>query len=55
MHTPTLERSALGQHRVVSAVLVPPDSPQWARWLDEIGFIPGEHVVVTARAALGGA
>jgi ferrous iron transport protein A len=54
MHTPTLERSALGQHRVVSAVLVPPDSPQWARWLDEIGFIPGEHVVVTARAALGG-
>lgn len=54
MHTPTLDRSTLGQHRVVSAVSVPPGSPQWARWLDEIGFIPGERVVVMARAALGG-
>lgn len=50
----TLDRSVLGERHVVAAVTVPPGAPEWARWLEEIGFIPGEQVVLMARAALGG-
>jgi ferrous iron transport protein A len=50
----TLDRSVLGERHVVATVAVPPGSPEWARWLEEIGFIPGEQVVLMARAALGG-
>jgi ferrous iron transport protein A len=50
----TLDRCMLGERHVVAAVTAPPGAPEWARWLEEIGFIPGEQVVLMARAALGG-
>ena len=50
----TLDRALLGECQVVAAVAAPPGAPEWARWLEEIGFIPGEQVVLMARAALGG-
>jgi ferrous iron transport protein A len=33
---------------------VPPHAPHWARWLEDIGFVPGESVSVIARGAIGG-
>lgn len=50
----TLDRSLLGERHVVASITAPAGSPEWARWLEEIGFIPGEQVVLMARAALGG-
>jgi ferrous iron transport protein A len=50
----TLDRVPLGARHVVAAVAAPSTAPEWARWLEEIGFIPGEQVVLMARAALGG-
>ncbi len=50
----TLDQIVLGARHVVASVAVPSASPEWARWLEEIGFIPGEQVVLMARAALGG-
>jgi ferrous iron transport protein A len=51
---PTLAGSRLGQRHVVAAVQAPASAPEWAGQLAEIGFIPGEQVVLMARAALGG-
>ena len=39
--------------RVVS-VQSPAGLPDWARWLGEIGFLPGERVTVTTRSPWGG-
>ena len=36
-----------------STVLAPPDQPDWAERLAEIGFIPGESVAVLASAKTG--
>ncbi len=46
----------LGMHvpAVVQEVLAPPAMPDWATWLAEIGFLPGESVQVIARGAPGG-
>ncbi|MEK8086763.1 FeoA family protein [Aquabacterium sp. A3] len=38
----------------VAAVTPPAHSPEWARWLEEIGFIPGERVQIMNRARPGG-
>ena len=54
MPEPTLEQAQLGQHHVVAAVTAPASAPEWKPWLEEIGFLPGEQVVLMARAALGG-
>lgn len=54
MNPMTLDRTQLGDRHVVAAVVAPTATPEWARWLEEIGFIPGEQVVLMARAALGG-
>lgn len=51
---PTLAHARLGHRHVVAAVSAPPAAPEWARWLEEIGFIPGEQVMLMARAAPGG-
>ena len=32
----------------------PPRAPEWAQWLEEIGFMPGEQVELLARGAFGG-
>lgn len=39
---------------VVQQVTPPAAMPDWASWLAEIGFLPGEGVQVIARGALGG-
>ncbi len=50
----TLDRAAIGQALTVQQVQAPPDAPEWARWLEEIGFIVGEHVMLMARGLPGG-
>ncbi|MEO8543764.1 MAG: FeoA family protein [Burkholderiaceae bacterium] len=44
---------AVGQSCQVVAVHAPEGSPDWARWLNEIGFIPGESATVRARSPWG--
>jgi ferrous iron transport protein A len=50
----TLEALPLGTTAVVREVQAPATAPEWAQWLDEIGFFPGERVMVTARGIPGG-
>lgn len=50
----TLDLTRIGERHVIDALQVPAAAPDWGRWLEEIGFIPGEQVVLMARAALGG-
>jgi ferrous iron transport protein A len=49
-----LDRAAIGQACRVVAVRAPEGAPDWGRWLNEIGFLPGERVTVTARSVWGG-
>jgi len=49
-----LDSVATGLACRIVAVAAPADLPDWARWLGEIGFLPGERVTVTARSAWGG-
>jgi ferrous iron transport protein A len=49
-----LDALPLHQPQVIAAVRAPGDMPEWARWLEEIGFLPGESVTVVARARPGG-
>jgi ferrous iron transport protein A len=51
---PTLDALALHRTTTVTAVRAPDAMPQWSRWLEDIGFIPGETVTVLARGAPGG-
>lgn len=50
----TLDGLALHQPMLVAGLRVPDASPEWSRWLQEIGFIPGEPVSLLARAVPGG-
>ena len=50
----TLDRQELLQPLLVVDVCVPDVMPEWQRWLEEIGFIPGEPVCLLARALPGG-
>jgi ferrous iron transport protein A len=50
----TLAQTPLRQRHVVVAVQAPASAPEWAGWLEEIGFIAGEPVMLMARGALGG-
>ncbi len=50
----TLDAQPTGVSAVVHAVSAPAAAPEWAPWLDEIGFIPGERVMVMARGVPGG-
>ena len=50
----TLDRLDLRQSGTVQSVLAPEGSPEWGRWLEEIGFMPGERVELMARGAFGG-
>ena len=49
-----LDATPAGQRHVVTAVEAPAHCPEWAEWLEELGFIPGEQVMLMTRAALGG-
>jgi ferrous iron transport protein A len=48
-----LDASATGAEARVAAVQAPAGQADWARWLAEIGFLPGERISVQARS-LGG-
>ena len=50
----TLDRQELNHPLLVVDVRVPDAMPEWGRWLEEIGFIPGEPVCLLARALPGG-
>ena len=50
----TLDASPIVQAFLVNAVTAPPHAPEWARWLEEIGFIAGEPVMLMARSMPGG-
>ena len=50
----SLDQLALQQHAYVVQVKAPPGAPEWELWLSEIGFIPGERVMLMARARPGG-
>ena len=50
----TLDSASIGHPLTIQQVQVPDISPEWERWLEEIGFIAGEQVMVMARALPGG-
>lgn len=49
-----LDAALTGLNCRVRAVVSPAGLPDWGRWLNEIGFLPGEHVTVMARSSWGG-
>ena len=50
----TLDIASIGQALAVQHVQAPHGAPEWARWLEEIGFIAGERVMLMARGLPGG-
>ena len=50
----TLDSASIGHRLTIQQVQVPDMAPEWGRWLEEIGFIAGEQVMVMARAQPGG-
>ncbi|MBE0614090.1 MAG: ferrous iron transport protein A [Burkholderiales bacterium] len=50
----TLDLALIGHALTVQQVQAPHAAPEWARWLDEIGFIVGEQVMLMARGLPGG-
>jgi ferrous iron transport protein A len=49
-----LDAAPLGRSFVVRQVLPDPQAPERARQLEEIGFFPGEQVMVMTRGVPGG-
>lgn len=50
----TLDLASIGHALTVRQVEAPQAAPEWARWLEEIGFIVGEQVMLMARGLPGG-
>jgi ferrous iron transport protein A len=50
----SLDAAPLGAPQTVVSVSAPERAPEWAGWLAEIGFMPGEPVMLMARGAFGG-
>ena len=50
----TLDLASLGQVLSVRRVQAPHAAPEWARWLEEIGFIVDERVMLITRGLPGG-
>lgn len=50
----TLDHAEIGQAMTVQRVQAPHLAPEWGSWLEEIGFMAGEHVTLMARALPGG-
>lgn len=50
----TLETAPDFRPCVIHSVNAPAIAPEWQAWLEEIGFIPGEHVMIMARSLPGG-
>ena len=54
LHPLTLDQVEIGQTFRVDAIHAPHTAPEWSRWLEEIGFIPGEQVMLMAKGIPGG-
>lgn len=54
IETGLLTQAPAGDWLVVTRVLSPATSPDWANRLAEVGFIPGEHVKILTRGVPGG-
>jgi len=50
----TLDLAKIGDALTVQHVEAPKAAPEWARWLEEIGFLVGEQVMLMARGLPGG-
>jgi ferrous iron transport protein A len=50
----TLDQLPDFQACTVTQVAPPANAPEWHDWLEEIGFLPGEQVMVMTRALPGG-
>lgn len=50
----TLDLASIGHALTVQQVQAPHAAPEWAHWLEEIGFIVGEQVMLMARGLPGG-
>lgn len=50
----TLADAEIGHSHRVEALQAPTHAPEWQGWLEELGFVGGEHVSVLARALPGG-
>ena len=50
----TLDQAEIGTVFSVLNVQAPAAAPEWARWLEEIGFVTGEQVRLMAKAIPGG-
>ena len=49
----SLALAEIGDALLVQGVSAPEYAPEWAQWLEEIGFLPGEPVSVMARGLPG--
>lgn len=50
----SLDEAAIGDKLLVARVHPSKTSTEWERWLEEIGFLPGERVELMARGFPGG-
>ena len=50
----TLADTASHTPRIVDCVVAPAGAEEWAKLLEEIGFLPGETVTIMAHGMLGG-
>ena len=50
----TLDLATIGEPLTVRDIQAPATAPEWARWLEELGFVAGERVLLMARALPGG-
>lgn len=51
---PNLSLAHKGVAYAVSGIVAPSNNPEWATQLQDIGFLPGEHVEIMARGLPGG-
>lgn len=49
----TLAHAEIGAAHRVQTLRPPAHAPEWGPWLEEIGFVAGEHVSVLARGLPG--
>lgn len=54
MLTIPLDKASIGLAYAVHEIVDPPAGSDWPQRLEEIGFLPGERVVVMTRAQPGG-
>jgi ferrous iron transport protein A len=50
----TLAQLPRGASATVVSVSAPADAPEWAEWLEALGFLPGERVRVVTHGVPGG-